>query len=48
MTERVTTAIELCGEIDGDYSADDIPDADNDGRAGLYGGYGDEGGGSEE
>jgi len=42
MAERVTTAIDLCGEIDGDYSADDIPDADADNRAGLYGGYGDE------
>lgn len=42
MTERFIAAIELCGEIDGDYSADDIPDADGDERAGLYGGYGGE------
>jgi hypothetical protein len=48
MTERFISAVELCGEIDGDYSADDIPDADGDNRAGLYGGYGGEGGGEEE
>jgi E3 ubiquitin-protein ligase HERC1 len=45
MTKRFRTAIELCGEIDADYGADDIADEDGNRRArGDSDGYG----GSEE
>lgn len=42
MTSKMKTAIELCGEIDGDYGAGQI--ADEDGGGGGYGGggYGDD------
>lgn len=36
MSTRFRTAIELCGEIDGDYSANNI--ADEDGNRGTGGG----------
>jgi len=42
MTKRFKTAIELCGEIDADYGAEDIPDEDTDRRGGLFGGMGDD------
>mmetsp|Transcript_8843 Transcript_8843/g.14995 ORF Transcript_8843/g.14995 Transcript_8843/m.14995 type:complete len:103 (-) Transcript_8843:3-311(-) len=45
MKDRLTKAIEMCGEIDADYDPDDIANEDDD-RENGYGGYG--GYGSEE
>ena len=42
MTQRFKYAIETCGEIDGDYDANDIADEDGNGGYGGYGGYGSE------
>lgn len=39
MTEKFKKAIELCGEIDGDYGANNIQDEDGGGGRGGYGGY---------
>lgn len=36
MTKKFKTAIELCGEIDGDYGADSIADEDGNGGDGDY------------
>lgn len=36
MTKKFKTAIELCGEIDGDYSPSSIADEDGGGGGGGY------------